>query len=275
MTTWYKFPTSFFEEPRTFRLRKAIGDPAWWVPVRLWAFAASQDGSGDLSGYDAADIADAIHYTGNAIALMDALTPDFMDKKRRIVGWKELFALAESRRRAAIKGASARWNPDSPRTPLPIQEEKREEERRGEGDAMRDAMRDAYSPSQNGFAISDQTKAEIRSEFGLADDAIDRGVRLYRENKTPYIATDGPLTDDGFKGWMRTSKAGKKFVASAGKSAPGASRSEEPANWRERLTKENPGCPYSHGKDREGTPWSAIDPAAQARIREYIGEAAT
>lgn len=46
-------------------------------------------------------------------------------------------------------------------------------------------------------------------------ESVDGAVRLYRENKVNFIATDGPLTVEGFRGWLRTSKAGRAFMADA------------------------------------------------------------
>lgn len=221
-TTWFKFPTSYFAEARTIRLRRVIGEAAYWVPVRLWAFAASQDGSGNLKDYEAIELAEALHYQGDAAQLLAALTPDFIDRRGRIVGWNELFLLAASRKASSQKAAKARWDR------RPTQEQTRPEkrigeesecERRGDRHAVRDAVRDAFPASETHtpttgevFSISDQTCSEVQKEFGMGKESVIEAVRVFVENKTPYVAKDGPLSEVGFRGWLRTSAAGREIT---------------------------------------------------------------
>jgi hypothetical protein len=217
-TTWFKFPVSFFKEARTLKLRRQIGDAAYWVPVAIWAFAASQDGAGDLSDYEPSELADEIRYKGDPDALIKALTPDFLDNKRCVVGWTEMFKLAESRKRHADNLAAKR------RATLPssLPSQKRgeeirpeESESRSEHHALHDASpnADTHSQAVSAFSLTEAQRSDVRKEFRMPIETVINAERVYRENKTPYIAKDGALSFEGFKGWLRTTKDGKNFIS--------------------------------------------------------------
>lgn len=270
-TTWFKFPTSFFAEARTIKLRREIGEAAYWVPVRLWAFAASQDGSGNLSAYQPVELAEALHYQGDAEKLLKALKPDFLDRRGRVVGWTELFALAASRKLSSQKAAAARWapKPTSETGDQRKEEEKRESERRGDRDALRDALRDASEPtlthsSASLFSIPDPIRLEVQTEHRLTPEGVSDAVRRYVEDKTPYIGKDGPLSPEGFKGWLRTSAAGKQIVKrlrpTRSPLGDPLTREDGPAGWRQwaRANLVDP----THA-DR---PWSSFDQTERTHI---------
>ncbi len=65
--------SGFWTHRKTRRLRELIGNDGFWVPIRLWSFAAEEQPDGDFSKYSAADIADAIRYSGDATSMLQAL----------------------------------------------------------------------------------------------------------------------------------------------------------------------------------------------------------
>ena len=147
MTTWYKFPVSYWDDARMFKLRRIVGESALWLPARLWTFAVSQDGSGDVSDYQASELADALRYPQDGPDVIKAFKDSgYLDPKGRIVGWAELFSLPASRKAHSQRMAAARWGKKTPSpNPSDRREEKEKKERGEERDshALHDAMHDA------------------------------------------------------------------------------------------------------------------------------------
>jgi len=196
-----------------YQLRRVLGDAARWVVAAIWTFAAELDGSGNLGGYEPEALADAINYEGDPKQLIAALKDSgYIDGSGQILGWDELFGLPASRERAARKGARARWHPTAAASDS---EEEKDENRqeRGDGDAMRDALRHA-SPSLSPSSHEAEFKNDLNptaNEFGMTPEATREAWRIFSEIKANYPLD--AITPEAFRGWLRSSRPGKDFVA--------------------------------------------------------------
>lgn len=204
MIYWFKFPLNYWDDTRMFKLRKTLKSKALWVPAKLWSFAALQDTGGDLSGYDPGDLAAGIGFRrkdGPTLlrALIDA---GYLDSGHRVVGWSDLFGLAESRRRAAEKGAKGRWgksDADLPERERTVVEEK--EDSRVEAHALRDGMRDASNVIE---WPSDLEMAEIRREHALTATQYHALISYFREKGAADFGKGKSANE--FKLWLRSDR---------------------------------------------------------------------
>lgn len=90
------------------RLRAVLGDDAFWVPPRLWAYAAENQPDGDFSEYTDAEIAALIGYSKDASSMLQALLrAGFMDDGNRLHDWQEHNGFHKSFSERASKAAKA------------------------------------------------------------------------------------------------------------------------------------------------------------------------
>lgn len=73
MSLHVRLNVGFFSHRKTQRLRTLIGDAAFWVPPRLWTYAAENQPNGIFADYTAAELAFAIGYQGDASSMLQAL----------------------------------------------------------------------------------------------------------------------------------------------------------------------------------------------------------
>lgn len=111
MSLYVRVFTSFYDHLKTMRLRVAIGDDAYWVPPKLWAYAAKNRPDGCFEKFTAAEIAMAIGYTKDASSMLQALLQaGFMDENPlRIHDWAEHNGYHKTYSDRASKAAKARW----------------------------------------------------------------------------------------------------------------------------------------------------------------------
>lgn len=110
MSLYIRLYTSFFSHRKTRRLRSIIGDDAFWVPPRLWAYAATNQPDGNFKDYLPEDIAAGIGYTKDAQALLEALLEaQFLDKNMKIHDWAVHSGFHELYAARAKKAATIRW----------------------------------------------------------------------------------------------------------------------------------------------------------------------
>lgn len=114
--------TSFYTNRKTLRLRAAIGNDAYWVPPRIWSYAAENQPDGIFSDYSAEEIAALINYTGDATKMLEALLQArFMDADPlRVHDWDEHNGYHKTYSERAKKAANARWSKPSPSIPPSI-----------------------------------------------------------------------------------------------------------------------------------------------------------
>ena len=101
MTPWIQVYSNLAGHKKTCHLRDSLGFSANYqavgVVVCLWSWVAVNAPDGDLKGYSARDIADAVGYRKSPAKLLDALVAaGFVDRDAntfRIHGWEEHAAL--------------------------------------------------------------------------------------------------------------------------------------------------------------------------------------
>lgn len=91
------------------RLFALIKEAAWWIPPRIWTYAAEDLPSGDFTGFSAEDIAGLVAYRGDAQKMLTALQETGFFDGMKIHGWADRSRYHESLRLRAQKAAAARW----------------------------------------------------------------------------------------------------------------------------------------------------------------------
>jgi hypothetical protein len=127
---YVKVMTGFYAHRKTLRLRAALGDDAFWVPPRLWAYAAEHQPDGVFEDFSAEEIASLISYTSptrDASRMLEALLKaGFMDDKPlRIHDWQEHNRYHQTFADRAKKASAARWS-KPPSRPTPETEKEKE-----------------------------------------------------------------------------------------------------------------------------------------------------
>jgi len=142
---YVKLFTNFYTHRKTLRLRAMIDDAAFWIPPRLWAYAAENQPDGIFKDYTAKEIAQLVGYTGDAPSMLQALLKaGFVDDDPlRIHDWQEYNGFHQTFAERAKKAASARWS-KSPSTPSPDKENKKI--RGGDETSIASSMLQASSP---------------------------------------------------------------------------------------------------------------------------------
>lgn len=112
--------TNFYTHRKTLRLRAALGDAAYWIPPRLWAYAADSQPDGVFKDYSATELSSILGYTGDASRMLEALLhAGFMDREPlRIHDWEQFNGFHQTFAERAKKAAAARWS-KTPSTPSP------------------------------------------------------------------------------------------------------------------------------------------------------------
>ena len=121
--------TGFYTHKKTVRLRIKLGSDAFWIPPRLWAYAAENQPDGDLSSYTSEELAELIGCPKYATSMLQALKDSgFVEESGMIHDWGEHNGYHEKFSARAKKAADARWAKE--RSPTPSKEEtgKRKEE---------------------------------------------------------------------------------------------------------------------------------------------------
>lgn len=128
MSLYVRVNTNFYGNRKTAHLCALIGNDAFWVPPRIWAYAATNQPDGDLSKYPPQVLANLIGYTGDASRMLEALLEvGFLDADPlRIHDWNEHNSYHVSFAERAKAAADARWS--KRRNKAEIGEEKRRED---------------------------------------------------------------------------------------------------------------------------------------------------
>ena len=107
--------TGFYTHRKTAKLRSLIGDAAFWVPPRLWAYCAENQPDGDLSGYGYLELGMLLGYatsnaTSNATSIKQALIQSgFVSEAGKVHDWQEYNGYHERFSARAKTAAAARW----------------------------------------------------------------------------------------------------------------------------------------------------------------------
>lgn len=106
---YVRLHSSFWTHRKTLQLRRKLGDAAFWIPPRLWSFAAENAPDGDLSNYQAEDLAMLVQYSGNAQEMLQALTDAGFLENGIIRNWAERNSFHAINHERAKTAAAARW----------------------------------------------------------------------------------------------------------------------------------------------------------------------
>lgn len=111
MSLYVRVELAFYTHRKTMRLRAVIGDDAFWVPPRLWAYAAGNQPDGCFKDYTAEEIASLIGYSHDAKRMLEALLKaGFMEEPPlRIHDWHEYNGILDFYSKRAKKAADTRW----------------------------------------------------------------------------------------------------------------------------------------------------------------------
>lgn len=231
---WCKLPAGWNGEPRYLQLCMKLGTAARALPCNLWAFGAMQAQDGDLSKWDAQTLAKCLGYRGNAAAMLEALKRfEYVTDGGQIADWDFFYSLKKSyvaRAQAAGQASAAKRAKPSPLSDSPQSDprkgEKDETRVRGDSHAERDVQHDVaadatHTPSFSSvsiptqargsleLALTDTERESVATEFELKPDGVIEALRVFNENKACYPKDE--RSANAFKGWLRTSKVGKKF----------------------------------------------------------------
>lgn len=110
--------TGFYSHRKTAMLRSAIGDDAFWIPPRLWAYAAENQPDGNMDGYSSGEIAFLLGCPKYATSILQALKDcGYIDLDGMIHDWKEHNGYHEKFSVRAKTAAEARWAKEKSPTP--------------------------------------------------------------------------------------------------------------------------------------------------------------
>lgn len=115
MSLFVRVDIGFYTHRKTIRLFSKIGESAFWVPPRIWAYAASQQIDGIFEQYSAAELAMLVGYNKDATSMLQALIEaGFLDPDPlRIHDWSEYNGFHAVFSARAKKAAAARWKKES------------------------------------------------------------------------------------------------------------------------------------------------------------------
>lgn len=109
---YIRLKTGFFSNLKTLRLRARIGDDAFWIPPRLWTYAAENKTDGDFSTFTSEELASLLGCDKYATSIRQALVDvGFLDLDGKIHGWGEHNAYHETYKSRARAAADVRWAP--------------------------------------------------------------------------------------------------------------------------------------------------------------------
>ena len=102
--------TGFYSHKKTIALFEKVGKDAFWIPPRLWAYAAENQPDGDMSKYSSNTLAMILGCLEHSISIKDYLTDScFLDKDGKIHGWEEHNGYHDAYSKRGKNAANKRW----------------------------------------------------------------------------------------------------------------------------------------------------------------------
>ena len=158
---YVRLHSSFWTHRKTLQLRRKLGDAAFWIPPRLWSFAAENAPDGDLSNYQAEDLAMLVQYSGNAQEMLQALNDAGFLENGIIRNWEERNSFHVTNHERAKTAAAARW---SKRNEKLSKEKERDKDKEKEKESKQASLKQCLT---NAPSIEVETlKLRIGSWFG-------------------------------------------------------------------------------------------------------------
>ena len=172
---YIRLKTGFFNHVKTLRLRARIGDDAFWIPPRLWAYAAENKPDGDFSSYSSEELASLIGCPKYATSIRQALLDVcFLDADGKLHDWQEHNGYHEKfSHRARLAALAMHEKRRSNKEKKQKKEDIEKEIGKGKGEAsiaasMPQALLVA-EPPKNGTLTAEVLKARLHRLFGRRD----------------------------------------------------------------------------------------------------------
>ena len=170
---YVRLKTGFFTNLKTFNLKAKIGNDAYWIPPRLWTYAAESQPDGDFSQHSNAVLAEVLGCVQYAANLKELLTDaGFLDGDGKIHNWAAHNSYHEAYSARAKKAAATRWG-DRRRTQKQKQEKERgnpKEKKSTNGQAVLNgssSTTDGTSNIRGGISLSVGDAAAFNGAWGL------------------------------------------------------------------------------------------------------------
>lgn len=181
---YVRLHSSFWTHRKTLQLRRKLGDAAFWIPPRLWSFAAENAPNGDLSNYQAEDLAMLVQYSGNASEMLQALHDAGFLENGVIKNWEERNAFHVTNHKRAKIAAEARWakrNEILSERETDIEKEKEKESKQA---LTKQCLADAPSiASRSRFVPPTREELDLEAaKIGLPSIEVDKFVNYYGAN---------------------------------------------------------------------------------------------
>lgn len=107
---YVKVRTGFFSHRKTAHLWSLIGNDAYWLPIRLWAYCAENQPDGDLSKFTDDALGMLLGCDKHASSMLQALVESgFMTRERKVCNWDKHNSYHVTFSERATKAAKARW----------------------------------------------------------------------------------------------------------------------------------------------------------------------
>jgi hypothetical protein len=179
MSLYVRVNCNFFTHRKTRRLKNKLGTDAFWIPPRLWAYAADNHPDGILADYSADELAEAIGYTGDADRMLQALLEGgFLDENPlRIHDWVDYNGYHKVFAERAKAAAEARWRRANEK-----KQKKEIEEKTGEEPSNASSMLGTHSPDVAG-AIGKAEKIGLERQYNAVFERIKEIKKGFPEKK--------------------------------------------------------------------------------------------
>ena len=152
MSLYVRLQSSFWTHRKTLRLRAAIGEAAFWIPPRLWSYAADNQPDGDFSDYTPEEIALLLGYPSNAQAMLQALQQAGFLEGMKIHDWQEHNGYHSTFSNRARTAANARWDKEKRKE---SNKEKRKERIRKDKKGKEASIATSINPSTDAAYLAD------------------------------------------------------------------------------------------------------------------------
>lgn len=228
MSLYIRLSTNFFSHRKTARLRAIIGDAAFWLPPRLWVYAAENQPDGIFRDYSADELAMLLGCSSNAQAMLGAFIKcGFMDENPlRIHGWEEHNGFHRAFSERASKAAKARWAEKIPSRTLPDKTGKEMT-----GDEMRQALPHAMLEQcvSNAPSIKDRsglpaTDAEAVEWAGMEAVPAEFATAIFTQMESCGWIDGAQRQVTNFRAYVKSRYSRQKTVASSNGKLSGAER---------------------------------------------------
>ena len=178
---YVRLHSSFWTHRKTLQLRRKLGDAAFWIPPRLWSFAAENAPNGDLSNYQAEDLAMLVQYSGDARSMLEALHEAGFLENGVIRNWEERNSFHVTNHDRAKKAAEARWAKRNGK----LSKEKEMDKEKEKEKESKEASPKQCSGNAPSIRFVPPTREELNLEaakIGLPSIEVDKFVAYYASN---------------------------------------------------------------------------------------------